>query len=309
MLTCGSFFSGIGGLDLGFEAAGFTIIWQIEKDEFCRRVLKKNFPGVEQFADVRETGKHNLQPIDVAIGGFPCQPHSQAGQQKGAADDRDLWPEYRRNIAELEPVYVVAENVPGIRQTILDGVLSDLERLTYTVWPISVPAAALGAPHLRERIFIVAYSDQFRQKRNWTRQQWWRNESQNGGSVMADSASDRWKQRDADKDGGIAGIGAREKSGFRNDGQIVSHANGDERDRWRGSVQMGWQRSAEEVKNARFPGRTEWLTEPGICRVAHGIPDRLDRLRSLGNAVVPAQGYFIAQLVARHSNKSLHWNG
>lgn len=298
MLTCGSFFSGIGGLDLGFEAAGFTIIWQVEKDEFCRKVLKKNFPGVEQFSDVRETGRHNLQPVDVAIGGFPCQPHSQAGKQKGAADDRDLWPEYRRNIAELEPVYVVAENVPGIRRTILDGVLSDLERLTYTVWPISVPAAAIGAPHIRERIFIVAYSDQFRQKRNWTRQSERGNESQNGGSIMADSN----RERELQSQRGIE----KQWQRFGNGSQAIPHTNGNERDRRRGSMQMGRQWSEEEIKNARFPGRAEWLTEPGMGRVANGIPDRLDRLKALGNAVVPQQGYFIATLVARHSNKSLN---
>ena len=118
--TFGSLFAGIGGLDLGLERAGMVCSWQVEIDEYCRRVLAKHWPDVERFEDVRECGAHNLEPIDLICGGFPCQPHSVAGKRKGAADDRDLWPEYFRIVAELRPRYVLAENVPGIVTTYLD---------------------------------------------------------------------------------------------------------------------------------------------------------------------------------------------
>ena len=159
MLTFGSLFAGIGGFDLGLERAGMVCKWQVEINPFCQKVLAKHWPDVERFADVRECGKHNLAAVDLIAGGFPCQPHSVAGQQRGAEDDRNLWPEYRRIIAELRPAWVLAENVPGIRGTMLDEVLSDLEDLAYSTIPIDIPACAFDALHKRERVFIVAYAE------------------------------------------------------------------------------------------------------------------------------------------------------
>src|SRR5512136_1087486 len=139
MLTFGSLFAGIGGFDLGFERAGMQCLWQVEIDDYCQHVLAEHWPEVKRYGDVRECGSHNLAAVDVICGGFPCQPHSVAGKRKGAVDDRDLWPEMRRIIAELQPTWVVAENVPGIRGTILDAVLADLEALAYETGTISVP--------------------------------------------------------------------------------------------------------------------------------------------------------------------------
>ena len=131
MMTVGSLFAGIGGFDLGFRRAGFKISWQVEKDEWCRKVLAKHFPQTKRFGDIHETGKHNLSPVDVICGGFPCQPFSSAGKQGGTEDDRYLWPEMLRVIREIRPTWVVAENVDGLvigkMAPVFEQVLSDLE--------------------------------------------------------------------------------------------------------------------------------------------------------------------------------------
>ena len=154
----GSLFAGIGGLDLGLERAGLECVWQVEIEDYCTKVLEKHWPDVTKYKDVRDVGGQTLEPVDLIAGGFPCQPHSVAGKRRGAADDRNLWPEFIRVIRETKPRYILAENVPGIITTYLDTVLSDLEREDYTCTTLNIPAIAFGAPHRRERIFIVAYT-------------------------------------------------------------------------------------------------------------------------------------------------------
>ena len=118
-LTVGSLFSGIGGLELGLErTGGFKTKWQVEIDEYCLKVSERHWPNVQRFRDIKECGKHNLSTVDLICGGFPCQPHSVAGKRKGAEDDRNLWPEMFRIIREVNPRWVICENVPGIRTTI-----------------------------------------------------------------------------------------------------------------------------------------------------------------------------------------------
>lgn len=162
-LTHGSLFAGIGGFDLGFERAGFTTVWQVEIDEFCQRVLARHFPHAQRFADVRDFGTHNLQPVTVITGGFPCQPVSEAGKRRGTADDRWLWPEMLRVIRALQPAWVVAENVPGLLSqdggVVFESVLLDLEGAGYDVQPLVIPAAGVGAIHRRYRVFIVAHAN------------------------------------------------------------------------------------------------------------------------------------------------------
>jgi len=162
-LTVGSLFAGIGGIDLGLERAGMVVRWQVEIDEWCRRVLAKHWPDVERFGDVRECGKHNLAPVDLICGGFPCQPVSVAGRRKGDIDERWLWPEFIRVVREVGPRWVLAENVPGLLSAdagrLFGTVLRDLAESGYAVEWDCIPAAAVGAPHLRDRAFIVANSD------------------------------------------------------------------------------------------------------------------------------------------------------
>ena len=157
-MTLGSLFAGIGGIDLGFERAGFETVWQVEINPYCRRVLERHFPDAERFEDVRTVGRHNLRPVDVIAGGFPCQDISNAGKRAGIDGERSgLWSEYARIICELRPKFVLVENVAALLGRGMGRVLGDLSTLGYDAeWEI-ISAADVGAPHLRERVWIVAH--------------------------------------------------------------------------------------------------------------------------------------------------------
>jgi len=191
--TFGSLFAGIGGIDLGLERAGWECRFQVEWDDYCSRVLAKHWPDVPRFGDIhdvhgrggcplledadggtveRRRGRRGateagqppcpacLPPVDLLAGGFPCQPFSVAGKQRRLEDDRWLWPEFARAIRELRPRLVLVENVPGLLVGGgMDAVLGDLAELGYDAEWESIPAAAVGAPHLRYRVWIVAYSN------------------------------------------------------------------------------------------------------------------------------------------------------
>lgn len=161
IITHASLFSGIGGFDLAAEWAGFTNLFNCEIDSFCRKILKYHFHNAEQYEDIRCTdftiwrGK-----VDVLSGGFPCQPFSTAGKRKGTEDDRYLWPEMLRAIREIQPRWVLGENVRGIVNwnggMVFEQVLADLEDAGYEVTPYLVPACGVGAPHRRDRVWFVA---------------------------------------------------------------------------------------------------------------------------------------------------------
>lgn len=160
-MTHGSLFAGIGGFDLGFERAGIKTIWQVEINEFCRKILERHFPDAKRFGDIRECGKHNLESVDIISGGFPCQDISRAGLMAGIEGERSgLWKEYHRIICELRPRYAVVENVPGLLDGGLGRVLGDLAEIGYdTEWDC-ISAASFGAPHIRERVWILTYPRQ-----------------------------------------------------------------------------------------------------------------------------------------------------
>jgi DNA (cytosine-5)-methyltransferase 1 len=157
-LTFGSLFSGIGGLDLGLERAGMRCEWQVENNDFCQKVLAKHWPDVARHGDVRGVGKHNLSRPDCIAGGFPCQDISDAGKKAGIDGERSgLWGEFSRIIREIRPRYIIVENVAALTHRGMGRVLGDLAKSRYDAeWQV-LPAAAFGAPHLRERVFIVAY--------------------------------------------------------------------------------------------------------------------------------------------------------
>ena len=164
MLTHLSLFSGIGGLDIAAEMAGFKTVGQCEWADFQTRVLEQHWPDVPRWRDIRTlTGdsfyeKTGLRTVDVISGGFPCQPFSVAGKHGGKDDDRYLWPEMLRVIRELRPTWILGENVPGIVSLALDTVLSDLENEGYTSQAFIIPACGVDAPHKRERVAILAYA-------------------------------------------------------------------------------------------------------------------------------------------------------
>jgi DNA (cytosine-5)-methyltransferase 1 len=167
-LTHGSLFAGIGGMDLGLERAGFKTLWQVEINDFCRQILEQHFPDAERFADIHHCGLSNLKRVDLISGGFSCQPHSVAGKQLGRADERWIWPEFKRIVRALRPDYVLLENVPGLLDSGFGEVLGDLAEIGYDAEWACIPASALGAPHSRERLIAIAYSAGIRRPGPWT---------------------------------------------------------------------------------------------------------------------------------------------
>ncbi|MGG4447603.1 DNA cytosine methyltransferase [Brevibacillus porteri] len=163
-----SLFAGIGGIDLAAHWAGIETVAFCEIEPFCQKVLQKHWPGVPIFDDVKTINKQKLiekgvigdeRSIDIICGGYPCQPFSNAGQRLGEEDDRHLWPEMLRLIRELRPTWVLGENVDGHVTLGLDTVLADLDEAGYTARAFVVPAAAVGAPHQRKRVFVVGHSE------------------------------------------------------------------------------------------------------------------------------------------------------
>jgi len=258
MPTMGSLFAGIGGFDLGFTRAGFDVAWQVEIDPWCRKVLAKNFPKAERYADIRECGAHNLSAVDVVCGGFPCQDISNAGLRAGIEGERSgLWSQMWRIIGELRPQFVLVENVAALLGRGMGRVLGDLAEIGYDAeWEV-VSAADIGAPHLRERVWIVAYSDSQLRGRNNLRD---------------------YAQRCKFRDEPLCeseGLGAKVSNSVR---LRKLQPQGRVSDEWERTRYGDW-----------------WSSEPALDRVAYGIPDGVDRLRGLGNAVVPQ----IPELYAR----------
>ena len=163
LLTHGSLFTGIGGMDRGLEQAGFVTLWQVENAPYNLRVLNKVWPKVQKFNDVRKCGKHNLERVDIISGGFPCQDVSSAGKGRGLGtpdnptERSGLWYEFRRIVDELRPPWVLVENVYRLKSNGADRVLANLEALSYTCWPIVVGAENFGAPQERKRLWVLCH--------------------------------------------------------------------------------------------------------------------------------------------------------
>ena len=392
MLTVGSLFSGIGGLDLGLERAGMEVIWQSEIDPYGCRVLKKHWPEVVNHGNIKEIKWGNVVRPDIICGGYPCQPFSTAGKRNGTDDPRHLWPWVREAISELRPKYAILENVRGHVSLGLNVVLGEMASIGYDAeWQI-VSAASVGAPHRRDRVIIVAYpTQQFSNERghgdnSGTIGQWQavqepprRSDSPSTNTIgeLASSDSfghlrrqsqvfttDRWldalsfigscgtdvadtdsisghkqhqrqiQQSDAmgrsevmadtdssnTTDGGQRqGIQSEntswgdDRSGSESDtgqvsvgsaGQNTSNmADTDARETSRGlrgvSTDTGQVREQRDYARGEesHAGRQWWATEPDVGRVAHGVPSRVDRLRGLGNAVVPQVAELIGRMV------------
>ena len=162
----GSLFTGIGGFDLAALWMGWENIFQVENDKFCISKLEKNFPDVKRYGDIKKfDGTPFKGTINVLSGGFPCQGFSVAGKQKGKADSRWLWPEMLRVIREIQPTWVVGENVPGIIKLALEDICASLEGEGYATQPFIIPSASIGAWDKRERVWIIAYNQEFRDRR------------------------------------------------------------------------------------------------------------------------------------------------
>ena len=293
--------SGIGGFALGFEWAGLSSpVLFCDNELWCRRVLAKHWPHVPVAEDVRELAKDagRLVPdCDILTAGYPCQPFSAAGKQRGEEDDRHIWPEIFTIVKAKLPRWCVFENVYGHISLGLDQVLSDLEGQGYACQAFVVPACAVDAPHRRDRVWIVANTDNTGQPASSGRGQDNRDEEghdsgrvcENVGHAQDDRRDRRATQarrEGAPDQSDKPRLGVRgESSGSSSD---VADTNGQ---RGRSGYSRG-----QDAKTARQPprhsghdarGMETWLPEPPVGRVANGIPRRVDRLKGLGNAIVP----------------------
>jgi DNA (cytosine-5)-methyltransferase 1 len=242
-----SLFTGIGGIDLAAEWAGFKTVGQCELAEYPTKVLEKHWPDVPRWRDIRSVTAEDfyrrtgLRTVDIISGGFPCQPFSIAGKRKGEDDDRYLWPEMLRVISEFKPTWVLGENVANLLNMGIETCLSDLEYIGYSGGVFLVPASAVNAPHRRDRVFIIGHVSNPNSKRYKGFERLY----QDIGKV------EEW---------GKSTLGATTK--LFND--------------------IDWK---ERAKQSGFLGRN------------NGVPNRLDRIKCLGNAVVPQQVYPILSTI------------
>ena len=260
-MTYGGLFEGIGGFALAAREVGITPVWSNEIDSYCCQVLRKNFDHQIIEGDIRNVGKerkYGLDPVDIICGGFPCQPFSLAGKRRGKGDNRYLWPEMLRVIREVQPSWVIGENVPGILNMdeglVFEEICTSLEREGYKVQPFSIEASASSAFHRRERIWIIANNHDNSKRR----------------------AARTNESKSFEKRVHISGNSNINKQGlpFRNESGIIKEEN-----------------KREEGERAQFTGMDpntpwwEWEIEPILWGRNDGVPNRVDRIKALGNAI------------------------
>ena len=301
-MNFGSLFAGIGGIDLGLERAGMACKWQVENNEFCNKILNKHWPDVPKYGDIRDVGKETLETVDLIAGGFPCQPFSVAGKRRGTEDDRHLWPEMLRVISELKPTWVLGENVPGIINIFLDQAISDLEAEGYICEAFVLPACAFDAPHRRDRLFIIAHSNQYSESNVTFHERERQGKLGYLENPRCELRKGGKKQEKSDRETRDTPIQYKRPSGTS---RFVSNPSIIRRDQLESSIIGGKkkERAICQVANGGITrGRARWLPEPRVGRVAHGIPDRVDRLKSLGNAVVPQVAEHIGRMIMKAKN-------
>lgn len=256
-----SLFSGIGGFDLAAEWMGWETVLQCEIDPFCQKVLRKHFPSSILYEDIRKlNGKRHRGEIDILTGGFPCQPFSTAGKRRGSEDDRFLWPEMLRIIREIQPRFIVGENVSGLSSIdggmVLEQIYTDLEDAGYEVAPpLTIPACAVGAWHRRDRVWIVAHLNKDSEP-----------------AVTQHAKIQRKLDPSSD----------------------TNHNRKRNKRRWEKTISelRGVQRGEDQRIYADIAGRSD-LSTPVLCRSYDGLPHGVDRVKACGNAIVPQVAYQI----------------
>lgn len=284
ILTHGSLFSGFGGAELAAAWMGWENVFHCENNKYSQKILKQHFPASISYEDIKTTEfiQHRGR-IDILTGGFPCQPFSRAGKRKGTEDDRHLWPQMLRAIGEIQPVWILGENVPGItnwsKGMVFEQVQADMEAAGYEAFPaLNLPACSLDASHTRERIWFVAHS------------------LNHGHRDL--------KGQNGEKNS-VQGIRRPAVHAGEPDGTTpldnASDPNSDQRCE-RGMHSSGPEKT-ERYISPRDPRLDEWdtwenfPTEPPLCRRDDGISHRLDRIKGLGNAWVPQVAYQIFKAI------------
>ena len=302
-------FSGIGGFSLGLEATGeFETVAFCDYEPFCQKVLRKHWEEVPIYGDIKELTYEKLRAdgidkIDIITGGYPCQPFSVAGNKKGEQDPRHLWPEYFRLVKECRPTWVIGENVGGHIKLGLDTVLKDLESEGYSTRTFSISAASIGANHKRERVWIVANSNDRLSNGKNEEVRTGRNTFNNGSSDLANSTTHR-SFNESKRNFGSLGEESKEKERGRDQSTIRTETCSTEMgnsDNKRQQEQWNPESIPETIKRETERSSTErsswWEVEPNVGRVVDGIPKRVDRLKSLGNSLIPQIPYYIGQSI------------
>jgi len=264
-------FSGIGGFSLGLERAGMQTIAFCEIDKVAQQVLRKHWPDVPIFEDVTTLKGEQFEKIDVICGGFPCQDLSFAGKGAGLNGARSgLWWEFHRLIKEIKPSWVIVENVAALRSRGLDKVLGSLAEIGYDAEWHCIPASAVGAPHQRDRIWIIAYPNNARGRT-----------PEYGVDQNGQTIEQKWGDEPFS---GVSGC-SQDVPNSHQFGTQVPVKGGNPSQQVLGGSSEAW----------RIAVGGTWCIEPPICRVADGVPNRAHRIKQLGNAVVPQ----IPELIGR----------
>jgi DNA (cytosine-5)-methyltransferase 1 len=269
-MTFGSLFSGIGGFDRGLELSGMECRWQVEVDQYASRVLAARWPSVPRWGDVVTfpPDESDCWKVDAICAGPPCQPISQAGHRRGTQDERWMWGECLRVVATLKPKVFVAENPAMLLRDdggrTFSGIVGALAAVGYvSEWHV-LNASSVGAPHRRRRVYVVAYSDEQRRQGGYE-------------SKPLQGMGEAW----------------HESAGSSPEGCGRGHSLA--RPAWNDCCVLGRRQAGQYLQALPRAARLVWPTEPELGRVAHGVPNRVDRLRCLGNAVVPQ----VAELIGR----------
>ena len=301
-------FSGIGGFSHGLDKVGFKTVAFCEMDKYCKLVLQKHWKGVKIYNDVKELkGEEIIKEhgtIDIVVGGFPCQPFSVAGARKGTDDNRHLWPEMFRIIKELKPRWVIGENVRGIvsiqNGMVFENVCTDLEGEGYEVRAFNIPAAGVGAPHKRERVWIVANSRcTLRQGSELEGENANEGGQENAYQHQRSSGTPEYNVADTN-----TGLSEQSNQEVQARGNTLNSSSGDVADTnsQRQQEQCGTESVQEEGNESQRSSsqarHTGWESEPDVGRVAHGLSGRVHRLKALGNSIVPKIAEEIGRAIA-----------
>jgi DNA (cytosine-5)-methyltransferase 1 len=329
----GSLFSGIGGFDLSAQWVGWENVFQVEIDDYCTKVLEKNFPNAKRYRDIREfDGTQYRGTIDVVSGGFPCQPFSQAGQRRGKADERYLWEEMLRAIREIQPTWIVAENVSGLLimqdGLVFEQVCTDLEKADYEVQPFIIPACAKNAPHRRDRIWIIANS-RHRDAQRTTNQEKHAEQDRSRNAVKPErpikgdgvridtnnaerfngTYNTKQKERQVSELGkGISDSTTSNTDNARNrTRKNRDNENGKKKIKGRKNfTQQGKKSYDKQLYGCNREWDRNWIeVATELCGVPNRVSNRVHRLKGLGNAIVPAIAFELFRAINEIENEKL----